>query len=81
MSALIIGLMILLFVRHRKNLARIAAGTEPKVSLWKKATPRGEAKKTAPRSGRIAWVLVVVLAVASLGVARGLAVQAARRRK
>ncbi len=79
MSALIIGLMILLFVRHRKNLARIAAGTEPKVSLWKKATPRGEEKKTAPRSGRIAWVLVVVLVVASLGVARGLAVQAARR--
>ena len=31
MSLVTIGLLVLLFVRHRKNLARIFAGTEPKV--------------------------------------------------
>ncbi len=36
MSIASIGLMGLLIVRHRKNLARIGAGTEPKVNLRKR---------------------------------------------
>ena len=36
MTVLTIGLILLLLVRHRKNLARIWQGTEPKVSLRKK---------------------------------------------
>ncbi len=69
MSTLVVALVILLFVRHRKNLSQIWAGTEPKVSLRKKQPP----------AGRVAGVLAVVLAVVALGVARGLALQAARR--
>jgi acyl-phosphate glycerol 3-phosphate acyltransferase len=57
-----IGLMGLLIVRHRKNLVRIGAGTEPKVNLRKK-------KKDKERpSGKIATVLVATLtALAGLG--------------
>ncbi len=33
MSILTVALLILLIVRHRKNLSRVAAGTEPKVSF------------------------------------------------
>ena len=48
------GLMTLLIARHRKNLARIGSGTEPKVNFR---------KKKDRRSGRIATVLVAVLVV------------------
>ena len=46
MSVMIVGLLVLLFGRHRKNLARIGAGTEPKVSFRR--------KKKKPPEGRIA---------------------------
>jgi acyl-phosphate glycerol 3-phosphate acyltransferase len=64
MSLLIFALLILLTVRHRHNFARIRAGTEPKVSLRRKPSP--------PPAGRIALVLLVVIAVLAL-VAGGVA--------
>ncbi len=70
MTILTIVLLALLGFRHRKNLARIAAGTEPKVSLR---------KKRQPPSGCVAWILIVVLAIGAAGAAWGLSVQAARR--
>lgn len=33
LSVAIVGLLVMLVVRHRKNFARVAAGTEPKVPL------------------------------------------------
>jgi glycerol-3-phosphate acyltransferase PlsY len=63
MSVVTIGLFVLLVIRHRANLARIAAGTEPKVMFRKK-------RNSAP-SGRIA--VVIVIAVALAGCAAGLA--------
>ncbi|HEY2158086.1 MAG TPA: glycerol-3-phosphate 1-O-acyltransferase PlsY, partial [Isosphaeraceae bacterium] len=66
-SALILALMALLLVRHRTNLARIAAGTEPKVTFRKKRAPEGKV-----RAG-----LVVLLVVIAGGT--GLVVNASRR--
>jgi acyl-phosphate glycerol 3-phosphate acyltransferase len=44
MSSVTLGLLGLLLVRHRSNLARVAAGTEPKVTLGRKrARPSGRA--------------------------------------
>lgn len=68
MSVVTIGLLGLLFVRHRKNLVRIKAGTEPKVNF----------RKNRP-SGRVAWVLIPILALAAASAVYGLAVQAGRR--
>jgi len=62
MTVVTVALLLLLIARHRKNFARIAAGTEPKVSLRKK-------RKESP-SGRIgaAWLLVfAALTVAAVG--------------
>ena len=58
MTVATLGLMALLIVRHRKNLARIGAGTEPKVNLRKK---KGQDRP----SGRVATVLVATLAIAA----------------
>jgi acyl-phosphate glycerol 3-phosphate acyltransferase len=71
MSLLTVGLLVLLFVRHRKNLSRIRAGTEPRVSFRKKT------KK--PPEGRISRVLLIFIALTS-GIA-GLVLQASRRPK
>jgi acyl-phosphate glycerol 3-phosphate acyltransferase len=68
MTVASMGLMALLIVRHRKNLARIWAGTEPKINLRK--------KKKRPE-GRVAVYLVAVLAV--VGVASGFALNASRK--
>ena len=57
MTVLTIGLILLLLVRHRKNWARIAAGTEPKVSLRK--------KRETPPTGRIAAGWLILLAATS----------------
>ncbi len=62
LSTLVLAMLALLFVRHRKNLGRIAAGAEPKVNLRKKRPPAGRA-----RVG-----LVVLLAVVAGGTALGL---------
>ena len=64
------GLMGLLIGRHRKNLGRIAAGTEPRVDLRRKK-PEGRPE------GSVKAALVVGLAVLAGGTA--LALHAARR--
>jgi len=69
MSVATIGLMGLLIARHRKNLARIVEGTEPRVRLRK---PKGGDRPP----GKAATILVVVLALA--GGAGALAVNARR---
>jgi glycerol-3-phosphate acyltransferase PlsY len=60
-----IGLMGLLIVRHRKNLVRIGAGTEPKVNLRKKKPPG------RPTGRVMAWLVVAValVAVGAIGFA------------
>ena len=68
MSLLTVGLLGLLVARHRKNLGRISAGTEPKVSFR---------KKKKPPEGKVAWVVLPVLALIGAGVA--LVVNAAER--
>ena len=68
MTALTLFMMALLVYRHRKNLARIAAGTEPRVSFRKKKQPSGRV-----RVGLLIGLIVVTLA------GTGLAVNAARR--
>ncbi len=67
MSALVLVMIVMLFVRHRKNLARIGAGTEPKVNLRKKRQPEGKV--------HIGLVLLIVAMTAGTG----LALNAARR--
>jgi glycerol-3-phosphate acyltransferase PlsY len=57
MTLLTLGLLGLLIVRHRKNIGRLVAGTEPKVSFRKKQEP----------SGRIATVAVVALVLVAAG--------------
>ena len=61
MSLLTIGLLGLLVVRHRKNLARIAAGTEPKVAC--------AAARARPPRRALAVGPVVGLAVVGAGAA------------
>ena len=67
MTIAMLGLMGLLVVRHRKNLARIGAGTEPKVNFRKKKRPEG----------RVATLLVAALAV--VAIAGGFAANAGRK--
>ncbi|MBX6311781.1 MAG: glycerol-3-phosphate 1-O-acyltransferase PlsY [Isosphaeraceae bacterium] len=69
MSLLTIGLLGMLIVRHRQNLARIASGTEPKVPLRK--------KRTSPSGRILTWVVLGLVLLGGLGVA--LAALAARR--
>src|SRR5207249_1055103 len=66
MSVVTIGLLGMLIVRHRKNFARIAAGTEPKVSL----------RRQRPPGGRVGLAVVLVLAAAA--GATGVAIRAGR---
>jgi glycerol-3-phosphate acyltransferase PlsY len=63
MTIVTIALLILLVGRHRKNFARVAAGTEPKVNLRKKKPPEG----------RIAAAGLVALAALALVVVGGVA--------
>ena len=62
-----IGLMALLVVRHRKNLARIWEGTEPKIN---------HRKKKKRLEGKIATIILASLAI--LGIAGGFALNAVR---
>jgi acyl-phosphate glycerol 3-phosphate acyltransferase len=71
MSLLTIGLVVLLVARHRGNLARIGAGTEPKVNLRK--------KRPEPPKGHAAWVMVLALVLVSAGLAIGLGLRMSRR--
>ena len=63
MSLATLALLVLLVVRHRKNLARIGAGTEPKVGMGR--------KRPEPPSGRVATGLLVAIVVAPLAVGPG----------
>ena len=72
MTVASIGLMGLLIVRHRKNIARIVSGTEPKINLRKR-----KRKPDERPSGRIAVILIAALAV--LGGASGFALNATRK--
>ena len=67
LSLLIIGLLGMLIVRHRKNFMRIAAGTEPKVDFRKRKSPPG---------GRV--MPVVVIGLAALAAVAGLVSRLAR---
>jgi glycerol-3-phosphate acyltransferase PlsY len=58
MTLVTLGLLVLLLARHRKNLARIRTGTEPKVSFRKKA-------RSGP-AGRVSVLLV--LGLSAVGV-------------
>jgi hypothetical protein len=54
MSLLTLALLALMVVRHRKNIVRIAAGTEPKVSFRKKKPPPpapDQQETSAPEAG------------------------------
>ncbi|WP_435017013.1 glycerol-3-phosphate 1-O-acyltransferase PlsY [Tundrisphaera sp. TA3] len=70
MSVATIGLMGLLIARHRTNFTRLARGTEPKVKFGKKNRDRHP-------SGRIATILIVLLATG--GGATALALNASRK--
>ena len=70
MTLVTIALLVLLFFRHRKNLARLWEGTEPRVPLR---------RRKKPPEGKVAWVLVLLFAAALAGVAGALAVHAAKR--
>jgi glycerol-3-phosphate acyltransferase PlsY len=67
MSLMTVALLVLLFVRHRKNLARIAAGTEPKVPIGK-SRPKPPEDRPA---GKIATAWLFALAVAGAAAAGG----------
>lgn len=60
MSVATITLLVMLIARHRTNLVRIAAGTEPKVNFRKKRMPRGQVR---------VLVLIGVFITTTVGVA------------
>jgi acyl-phosphate glycerol 3-phosphate acyltransferase len=66
MSLLTFGLLALLVVRHRKNLARVWAGTEPKVALRRKK------RNPATPTGRITGGLLLAVLAVGLMAAAGL---------
>ncbi len=70
MTLVTIALLLLLFFRHRKNLARLRAGTEPQVPLRRRKKPPG---------GKVAWILVLLFAATLAGVVGAVATQAAKR--
>jgi glycerol-3-phosphate acyltransferase PlsY len=74
MSLMTVALLVLLFVRHRKNWSRIAAGTEPKVPLR-----RPKDKSDQAPSGKIAtaWLFALAAGVLLAGAA-AVAVKATR---
>ncbi len=64
LSVASIGLMGLLIARHRHNLARLAAGTEPRVAFRRKIRESTEARR-ASRLSRP--VLIALIGVGALG--------------
>jgi len=66
LSVASIGLMGLLIARHRLNLARLAAGTEPQVSFRRSKPTVSEPSQESPetrRLGKIAPALLITLLV------------------
>ncbi len=63
MTVVTLGLFGLMIVRHRGNLGRIAAGTEPKVPFSR--------RRKQPPAGKSRGLLVAGLAALGLGVATG----------
>ncbi len=77
MSLFSIAVMVLLFVRHRTNLARIRAGTENRVKLpgWRRRSDDGSIPKqgtSAPPSGRIVIFLAIGLVLISIAMIGGI---------
>lgn len=67
MSLMSIAVAALLIVRHRKNLTRLLAGTEPKVTLRRK---REEVSQDRPRpGGRVDPILLAGLSILATAVA------------
>ncbi len=78
LSVASIGLMGLLILRHRNNLARLMSGTEPKITL-RRAKDQPEAntpdRADSRRAGKVATRLLIALAVVGVlggGLAGGL---------
>jgi acyl-phosphate glycerol 3-phosphate acyltransferase len=70
MTLFSIAVLILLFVRHRSNLARIWAGTESRVSFGRRRGPKGNGQ---PQScGKISVMLLAGLVVFSLLASAGI---------
>lgn len=58
LTLLTIGLLILILVRHRKNISRLIQGTEPQVGRSRKSPPDA----SAPRSGFARqWILALIV--------------------
>jgi glycerol-3-phosphate acyltransferase PlsY len=70
MTVVTIALLLLLFFRHRKNLARLRTGTEPKVPLR---------RPKKPPEGKIAWVFLLAVAAVGGAMMAIVARQATRR--
>jgi glycerol-3-phosphate acyltransferase PlsY len=71
MSLFSIAVLVLLFIRHRGNLARIWAGTERRVSFGRS---RSVPERQSQSCGKIAIGLVAALALLALGLVAGLRV-------
>jgi glycerol-3-phosphate acyltransferase PlsY len=67
MSLMSIAIPALLIVRHHKNLARVLAGTEPRVSL--RLTRISETDVPERPAGRVEPILVVALGILAVGIA------------
>ncbi|WP_165073665.1 glycerol-3-phosphate 1-O-acyltransferase PlsY [Paludisphaera rhizosphaerae] len=75
MSILVTAVVVLLIVRHRKNISRLLAGTENRVNFGKRKPDAPQ----APPSGKVGLVVVAVLAVVVVMAGVGLwVVQQAR---
>ncbi len=70
MTIVTIALVILLFVRHRKNIGRLFEGTEPKVSFRR--------SREQP-AGHAAWILVVILVMVAIAAVVGLSQSSQRK--
>jgi glycerol-3-phosphate acyltransferase PlsY len=65
MTMLSIGIATLLIVRHHKNIRRILAGTEPRVSLTK---PRGEDQGPGHPPGKVHLLVLLGVAIGLVAV-------------
>ncbi|MFO0907983.1 MAG: glycerol-3-phosphate acyltransferase, partial [Isosphaeraceae bacterium] len=84
MTIVTAALVTMMIVRHRKNLARIRLGTEPKVPLRRSKSREGDSPSppTPPHAppGKIAVGWLLVLAIGSSLIAGGLMVAASMSR-
>jgi len=78
LSVLVVAVVVLLIVRHRKNIGRLLAGTENRVNFGRDRSKGGPPE---PPSGRVRVVVVAGLAIVAiaLGVAGWLVARRASR--